>query len=493
MVTISRLTLGNEFVTPQQLDQMIIDCVYEHSKISISDMPNHLLMGQGKIESRIDETLKKSEIIRVGNYLISPEYLDRVFEEVNEELQIKDEIHFSDIALKLSFTINFVKSEISKRLGGVIEGVISDDKNGIMTTSYSKIFTAKVKGVVFGQQGPCNIEKMANFIGAEREKFEICLVKLIKSNQLDGKIEGNLYIPRRFIQGKSDIVKGKFQKDGYVEYNWIKKKFNVKKVEKFLEEEIDEELIFLESCAYSKEGTLDLKEEIEGNLETDGFLDPFTFFPEAFEEEDIEKILFEILKLDDLILENDIILSKSKLETCCKKLEPELLESLKSLYDPKAEKKNSKKKSKKKKQKSNSNLPITMEGANQFLSKEGLIEYIVDDEDKETFFSHLKPLLETRYSQLEEELVKAMGSKNSNVINEVTLRFKHVYTSLLMINNSIIKMIESDFEFNENHLEELAMSLAENLIDMAIYLICKKYNFDIDKNFLREKEISGKT
>ena len=276
---------------------MIIDTVIEHGKISMGEIPQTLMMGPEKISNRLDFVLKKSSIRLVDDNLLSSEYLDRLCDEINEELFQKDELNFADLAIKYNFSIAFISNEIQKRLGIVIDGVLSEDKSGIITQKYLKVMSAKVRGLLRAQQGPASLQKMAKKLNIEQLKFESIVQKQFDDNQLDGQIKGGLFIPQRFLQQKVEIIKKKFKKDGCIEYDWAKNNFYINNIQKFLKAEIKDPLLFLDSCAYSKSGLLDLRENIEQTLDQEGFADVFDFLPLEFEEDDIKKVGFYLSNL----------------------------------------------------------------------------------------------------------------------------------------------------------------------------------------------------
>lgn len=469
---------------------MIIDTIIEHGKISMSDLPNHLMIGQDSIENRLDFVLKKSDIRLIEDVLISSGYLDMLCDEINEELSQKDELNFADLAIKYNFSIKFITNEIEKRLGSVIDGVISEDKTGIMTEKYLKIVNAKARGLLRAQQGPANLNKMAKILKMDNKKFEIIVSNLMEEKEVDGEIKGGQFIPTRFLIQKAEIIKNKFKKDGCVEYQWAKTNFYINNIEKFLKSEIKEELLFLDTCAYSKSGLADLKENIESTLDQEGYSDVYDFLPVAFEEEDIQKILYDELKMDDIIFSDDTLLSTTKLQQCCKKLEDQLATYLEKNIDSIIGK--SKKKSKFKKEDTGVSLPLTEDQILQTLDTQKVVEYIVDEDIREVFFKHLTPLLKTHYGNMIAEIEKQRNSKTSNIIEELNMRIKHLGSALIYTNSTIMKMVESNIEFNENHVEEAAMSFAEILLDFIVFTSAKKMGISMEKNVLRPIGIKGK-
>lgn len=185
-------------MTPQKLDLMIIDAVQEHGKISLVDLPNHLMIGPDSISKRLDSVFKKSDIRLIDDTLISSQYLDRLCEEINEELSLKDELNFADLAIKHNFGLKFLTAEIEKRLGSVIDGVLNEDRTGIMTEKYLKLVRAKAKGMLRAQQAPASLAKLSKELGFDAKKFELLISTLKSQGDIDGEVRAGQYIPRRF-------------------------------------------------------------------------------------------------------------------------------------------------------------------------------------------------------------------------------------------------------------------------------------------------------
>jgi hypothetical protein len=109
------------------------------------------MIGPDSISRRLENVYKKSSIRLIDNTLISSQYLDRLCEEINEDLSLKDELNFADLAIKHNFGLKFLTAEIEKRLGSVIDGVMNEDKTGIMTEKYLKLIRSKAKGMLRAQ------------------------------------------------------------------------------------------------------------------------------------------------------------------------------------------------------------------------------------------------------------------------------------------------------------------------------------------------------
>jgi hypothetical protein len=234
-----------------------------------------------------------------------------------------------------------------------------------------------------------------------------------------------------------------------------------------LTEEFKDDVLILESCAYDKKRLADLRDQIELTMEQEGHADVYDLFPVAFSESDVKKVLEDELKLDDLILDEDVLISKAKLQSCCKKLENNLTEYLEENLDSVLSEGTSKgaKSKDKKNAKKNLNFPLTDEEILESLEKSKLLGYIVDEDRRTLFLNHLKPILISFYESMIAEIEGSRNANTSNILEQMTMRIKHLSSALILTNHTIKLMVENEIEFNENHLEESAVSYAEVLLD----------------------------
>jgi hypothetical protein len=94
---------------------MILDCVMENGRIALIELPNLLNMGSSIIELRVDDIAKKGLITNVvsrGNQiegtLIAPTYIDRLAENINEELQLSKELQLASLAIQFELPMTFL-------------------------------------------------------------------------------------------------------------------------------------------------------------------------------------------------------------------------------------------------------------------------------------------------------------------------------------------------------------------------------------------------
>lgn len=106
---------GQEYLTPEALDNEIREIVQLKKKINVDQLPDLINVNLEKIESRLNNGF--NEISKVGNSLVTQEYIDDVCQEVNEELQQRMKMDIVDVAGKAGLPVGFIKNMIQERLG----------------------------------------------------------------------------------------------------------------------------------------------------------------------------------------------------------------------------------------------------------------------------------------------------------------------------------------------------------------------------------------
>ena len=125
------------------------------------------------------------------------------------------------------------------------------------------------------------------------------------------------------------------------------------------------------------------------------------------------------------------------------------------------------------------------------LDQQGVVDYIVDEDIRDIFFKHFNVVLKEYFQKMVMELEKQMNSKTSNILEELNMRIKHIGSALMYTNATIVKLVQGDVEFNENHVEEAAIGFAEIFLDYVTFTSAKKSGVSMEKNVLKQKGVKG--
>lgn len=233
---------------------MIVELVNEHGRIAVGELPNLLNIGLGIIEARVDPLLKKSNLQYIDGVLISAIYLDKLAEEVNDNLQTEKELKFADLAVKYELPTNVITKELIARVGNFIQGEVSPDEKRLLTSGFQLLVKSRLLGILKAQSMPKVISTMSKAYKLDGQTLEADIKLLIENKELRGAVRGGFYIPDKFLEKKELIIKNTFLDQGYINYDWIDKTFLEKKPKELASKMLKNtpDAIFLKSCVLSK-------------------------------------------------------------------------------------------------------------------------------------------------------------------------------------------------------------------------------------------------
>lgn len=128
------------------------------------------------------------------------------------------------------------------------------------------------------------------------------------------------------------------------------------------------------------------------------------------------------------------------------------------------------------------------------LDNRKIVEFIVDEDQKDVFFDQLMPKLGEKFEELYQEALRLQSRATTNVINELTTQISHLAGAVFMTNESIASLVKDSPEVNENQLEEIGVELSSCLVDKILHLLCEKYTVELPEAALLEKgsDLAGK-
>lgn len=140
--------------------------------------------------------------------------------------------------------------------------------------------------------------------------------ELVKKEEIDGRIQGGMFVPTRFLKNQELIVKNFFNQNDYIEYDLMSKQLMITKPKDYLKNLFKDNCIFLDSCCFNKDSLLKIKEQILSLLNF-GWADLTTSLPTILTPGDIDAIVFKHLALGDAVeLEESFIFDAKFLEKC---------------------------------------------------------------------------------------------------------------------------------------------------------------------------------
>lgn len=280
---------GKEYLTPEELDKEIKEQIYDAGgRINIIEIPNRIGISYESIDARLEEFLKKEKTIQIVNReLITDQYLDSIAMEINQSLQDLGQIYVSDLTIKFSLSIEFLKELIESRLETMINAKIQGNK--LYTSSYFDREKCKIRGIFTAVTRPIATSQIISTFKLDENTFYIVLDELTKSGEIKGKVQSGVYTPECFLKTKERWVVSFYKQNNYVEYDKLTK-FGIQNPKKYISDTIPGG-IHLQNF-YINSFLLDKADSnIQEAVNTNSWIDLYLEMPSLFTEGDIRELL----------------------------------------------------------------------------------------------------------------------------------------------------------------------------------------------------------
>jgi hypothetical protein len=235
-----------------------------------------------------------------------------------------------------------------------------------------------------------------------------------------------------------------------------------------------------------------LKEKVSSCLEADGFCETTAIFPSSFSDEDIAQLLSEELGVEGLKIEGNTLILEKFLTKCATKLRELIVKTIESADDQMVPAKSEKKK---KGGKGGKDMPITSNDVLKYLEEKKVVEYIVDEDQREAFLKYLMPLVQEEYQKISAELENLKNNASSDMMADLTAKVEHLGMCLLLANKSIKTLLEMSSSYDASQAETLALSVLPSFIERVIMLNFKRFKIHVDQSLLalRKSDQSSST
>jgi len=323
---------GKEFMTPSALDQLIYEQAILTKKVRLPELEALLNVGFDWIESRVDSLVRNFGLIYVNNQLITREFIELLFSEIEENLRTQKICSLTDIALKNEIDIAFLKSLVGDaRYHHLIATPFRLDSraNLLISEQYYSLMDRKLRGLLNGLTAPVKIDDVAEVIKAEKAMIGERIA------EKDIPIESEMVFTKRFVNNRTHNIEKLFSKNGVVEYNYLSRQFYIAKPKEFLQKMLkgssEEKSIFLSKSVMSQTELIKIFIGCEQNLKAYGYADIEDLVNFSIKGDDINAIIDLLHKeLDpkglDFESEALLIVSKKDLKKYATLLEREVSE-----------------------------------------------------------------------------------------------------------------------------------------------------------------------
>ncbi|KAM9840538.1 E3 UFM1-protein ligase 1 [Aulostomus maculatus] len=241
---------GKEYITPAQIHREIRDELYVHGgRINIVELQRIINVDWVHVENRASDIAKSDKGVQlVLGQLIDDNYLDHLAEEVNDRLQEAGLISISELCKNYDLPGDVLIEELSKRLGGIVQGEMDQYKKGVIFTSaFVARHKARIRGLFSAITRPTPVSSMISAFGFQEHLLYSVLEELVNSGRLKGTVVGGrqdkaVYIPDIYSKTQNAWVDSFLLQNGYLEFDalarlgipdptsYIKKRFRSNKL-----------------------------------------------------------------------------------------------------------------------------------------------------------------------------------------------------------------------------------------------------------------------
>lgn len=195
-------------------------------------------------------------------------------------------------------------------------------------------------------------------------------------------------------------------------------------------------------------------------------------------------ILSEQLGIDGLIVHENTLILGSFLKKCVGKLKElmvEVIEKGENEIMPA-------KQDKKKKGKSGAKMPIELKDVMKFLEDKKILEYIVDEDQRDIFFKNLMPMVEQEYQIIKAEIENQKSNASTDMMADLSAKVEHLGMTLLLSSKSIKNLLEKSSDFCASEAEELALSVVTAFVDRVLMVNLKRFKVHVEQSWLARKK-----
>eukprot|EP01016_Furgasonia_blochmanni_P004022 TRINITY_DN11566_c0_g1_i2.p1 TRINITY_DN11566_c0_g1~~TRINITY_DN11566_c0_g1_i2.p1 ORF type:complete len:731 (+),score=270.76 TRINITY_DN11566_c0_g1_i2:89-2194(+) len=472
---------GKEYLTPDYLERQIRDVVVLKGRLNIVELPKNLGVSIEKIDPRIENVCSRfSEVQCKDGHIFTVSYIDNLCEELNEELQQRNQINLSELTVKFNFPKKYIASFIEARLGTIIQGTLSSDRETLFTLSFQQIMRAKVRGILRGCIRPIQLAQLAKMYLLDENTLAGLVDQLIKSEEIDGKVLNGMYISNRFLKNQEVIVSTFFKQNDYIEYDLLQKQLYITRPKEFLKNMFKDSCIFLENLCYNKDSLINLNEQVTTILNLEGYVNLNDMLPSVLSEEDVETLVNKHMQLKNVEMLQNIVFGNDYLEKLVQKFRDKIVSMIyKSpqlvITESVSEDTGSKKGKKGSKKKDESNDPFGKETVIGFLKENKLIEFQEDAEFEECLVKLLRPRMIRFYEEIKKELFENKKSASSELISEIQNKIEDKILAITLYQRTIGQIENTMTNVETSFLSERTLAYSRHVIENLLFIYSKKY------------------
>nr|CAG4649135.1 EOG090X0267 [Scapholeberis mucronata]SVE93481.1 EOG090X0267 [Scapholeberis mucronata] len=294
LIDVIYTTDGKEYITLDQLSNEIRGELYDHEgRISLTELAPILNVSYEAVESRAQDLAQNnSDVHLVSGQLLDNHHLDRIAEEINENLQQNGQIAIVELTKHYGLPLDFLQQ--------------LDFKFYIYNSSIIQI-------LAFTDE-------------------------LINTKRIEGSITGGrqanvaTFIPDVYSRSQTEWIDSFLKQNGYLEYAALNR-LGISDPKAFCRKRC-KDLLYLSSCCVGTNILEQIEASIEEALDSQTWVEILPLLPSVFDEEDAEQVIQNVLKNSPSLMNKDaLVIGRSSVTSNA------FVKSLTTLFDPLIEEK----------------------------------------------------------------------------------------------------------------------------------------------------------
>ncbi|XP_067950843.1 E3 UFM1-protein ligase 1-like [Watersipora subatra] len=270
------------YLTSEELSKEITEEVIAHGgRVNLVAVQQATNVSMTHVESTANRLVASDpELQLVLGQLIHVSYLDKLAADVNYQLQNIGQITFGQLTKDYDLPGDFLRKEITRRLGTHVFGKVNPNNNDVLyTEAYINRHRAKIRGIFSALTRPTSIASIVSRCNLPEQLLQDLLKELITSHRLRGSLSSNksMYTPDIYTRAQSDWVKNFYAQNGYLEYKAVTR-LGVSDPRLYIKK-LYSSAVLLNACCISESCLETLEEAIEEAIAANTYVDALSVLP----------------------------------------------------------------------------------------------------------------------------------------------------------------------------------------------------------------------
>nr|XP_002122241.1 E3 UFM1-protein ligase 1 [Ciona intestinalis] len=325
---------GKEYLTPTHLAKEIRDELYmQGGRINLVDLQQALNVDFSHVEAKSNELVKSDRNLQlIYGQMIDSTYLDRLAEEINENLQSTGQLTIAELSKQYDVPGDFLIPELISRIGKQIDGKLDEiNRNAIFTEAYIAKHKARIRGVLSAVTRPIQLYPLSHDHGLSMQLLFSIVEELIKEGRIKGQIAGgrsekSMFLPEIHTQTQNQWIDNFYAQNNYIEFDAVSR-LGISDPKSYVRRRLTTNPpLFLKSVCVGQSIVDQIMATVDETIANGDWVDMMNFLPTSFLDEDCNQLLHHVMRerkkikssVPGIIFANSIVANEAFVNSCLK-------------------------------------------------------------------------------------------------------------------------------------------------------------------------------